>query len=294
MKRLRDLIDRYPLTTFIVLTWGFSWSLWFLLIASARGWVSFQAPTSWLGPVGTFGPSLAAIAVVGLSRGKAGVKELVKPILQWHFGGRWYCLVIFGGMLVWLVPPIYTLLSGEITMTLSNLVPQALVFLILFGLILVIGGPLGEEIGWRGYLLPRLLERRSPLRASLILSVFWFVWHLPQFWSWFPGAAPAAAIPLFLITVVAYSVLFTWVYLGTSGSLMAILLLHTSINTAEVALLQAYPGIGERLLYYGIVAMIWVAVSAVVVIFKWPGFATRTGSFSPQSSSSSQKRMSTT
>ena len=292
MKRLRDGIDTYPLVTFFTLACAFSWSLWLLMIASARSWLPFSVPTNWLGNSGTFGPSLAAIALVALGRGTSGLKELLKPMLHWRFGGRWYAFVILGGVGFWVVPLIYKLLGGSLPMPLLAFVDQALALPILFVLILIIDGPLGEEIGWRGYMLPRLLEQRSPLGASLILSVLWLVWHLPQFWL--PGAPPGFTIPLYWITIAAYSVLFTWVYLGTSGSLLAILLFHASLNTGEVALLQVYPGIWEESLYYGIVAVIWVAVATVVAILKWPGLPKRAGSFSGWDRSSSQKQMSTT
>ena len=102
-----------------------------------------------------------------------------------------------------------------------------------FVAILVLGGPLGEEPGWRGFALPRLLGRMNALAASLVLGILWVVWHLPLFWL--EGSSQAGgSIPLFAGAVCAFSFLFTWAYLKTGSNLFAAVLFHSGINTASV------------------------------------------------------------
>ncbi|MFB0537313.1 MAG: type II CAAX prenyl endopeptidase Rce1 family protein, partial [Anaerolineae bacterium] len=86
----------------------------------------------------------------------------------------------------------------------------------------------GEEIGWRGYVLPRLQARFSALVSSLILGVVWGLWHLPRFWV----AGDTESFALATLHNIAMAVLFTWVYNNTNGSLLMVTLFHAAINTA--------------------------------------------------------------
>ena len=101
-------------------------------------------------------------------------------------------------------------------------------------LILVITDGFGEEVAWRGYLLPRLLERRGPVVASLILGVIWWLWHLPLVWT--VGAAiQGQPLWLLLLDLLAKSLIFTAVFLRTRGSLLIAILLHASTNLFAVS-----------------------------------------------------------
>src|SRR4029434_2330229 len=90
----------------------------------------------------------------------------------------------------------------------------------------------GEELGWRGYALPLLLEKRSAVTASLILGVIWGVGHLPTFVI--PGT-PQYGLPFvaFLLLTIEYSILMTWVFLHTSGSVLIATLFHGTINLSQ-------------------------------------------------------------
>jgi membrane protease YdiL (CAAX protease family) len=101
-------------------------------------------------------------------------------------------------------------------------------------------GPLGEELGWRGYALPRLLQRFGALTASLIVGVAWTFWHTPLFWA--PagttisgGPVTPAAVAGYLALLTGYSVLYTWVYQHTRGSVLMVFLFHASFNTPWLA-----------------------------------------------------------
>ncbi len=104
--------------------------------------------------------------------------------------------------------------------------------LVAFSHNLLLGGSLGEETGWRGFLLPELLRRHGPLAASILLAVVWALWHLPiDLYSGFLLSGPAALLVRFL-WVLPISVIFTWFYLRSRGSLLVAIFLHTSINVA--------------------------------------------------------------
>lgn len=105
-------------------------------------------------------------------------------------------------------------------------ITTAFVFIFLFG------GPLGEEIGWRGYAFPRLLEKRSFLSASLLLGVGWGVWHLPLFA--FNTLHTGIPIGLYLIQVLGASILIGYVYKRTNGSLFLAMLMHSGINVSGI------------------------------------------------------------
>ncbi len=98
-----------------------------------------------------------------------------------------------------------------------------------FFLVFLLGGPLGEELGWRGYALPSLQEGLDWRVASLVSGAVWGVWRLPLF---FIVGTSQAHIPLalFLLRVAAMSVVFAWLVNRTAGSVVAALLLHTGIN----------------------------------------------------------------
>jgi Type II CAAX prenyl endopeptidase Rce1-like len=90
-------------------------------------------------------------------------------------------------------------------------------------------GPLGEELGWRGFALPELLKNRSPWLAGLMLGVIWGIWHLPAFFV--AGFTQSSiSIPVFMISIVALSTLMAWVFKGTHGSLLLAVLGHAMFN----------------------------------------------------------------
>jgi membrane protease YdiL (CAAX protease family) len=96
----------------------------------------------------------------------------------------------------------------------------------------IFGGPLGEEIGWRGYALPRLTERFGLARASLALGLIWACWHLPVFFI--PGLDQyGQSFPVYVLQVTALSVAMAWLYVHTNGSLLLAILMHSAINQSK-------------------------------------------------------------
>jgi membrane protease YdiL (CAAX protease family) len=105
--------------------------------------------------------------------------------------------------------------------------------------VLFLGGPLEEELGWRGFLLPRLQAKRAAFDASVLLGVIWGLWHVPLYFvlgtgqhATAAGAGAAAAIIAFVVWTIALSILFTWLFNQTRGSLIVVILFHASVNLA--------------------------------------------------------------
>lgn len=221
------LIKRYPLITFFIMAFGISWL--------------FGAPAAifpnWPGLLiffTGFGPVASAIIVVACVEGKNGVLKLVAPLFQWRVGVRWYLVVLLGPALTMGTSIfLYRLLGRESGMLetgpLFSILGSnflALVILFIFQLMIV----WGEEVGWRGYALPKLQAKFHPLIASIILGLLWGLWHLPSFWI--AGSVhQSMSVGFFVLATVGYSILYTWIYNGTQGSLWMMCLLHAANNT---------------------------------------------------------------
>jgi hypothetical protein len=245
-------MKRHPLLAFFVLTFGLTWGLGacFALfpaqLTAAFGKVSVTNP---LFIVAVYAPGISAIIVSGRIDGPAGVRRLLGGLLRWRIGVRWYLAILVG---IPMLSAIAMLLSAALAQTplivdhwyrLFLLGPsgQQIVraagagglwsaILVILGSFLADPGPLGEELGWRGFALPRLLKGRSALSAGVILGIIWGVWHLPAF---IIAGTPQnnMSFPLFMIGVVALSVLMTWAFKGTGGSVLAAALIHWTFNT---------------------------------------------------------------
>jgi membrane protease YdiL (CAAX protease family) len=152
-------------------------------------------------------------------------------------GAKWILLSItFFPALFLLARSLVNLQTGDWTISgmQGNVGGFAWILLVSFAHNLLLGGSLGEEIGWRGFLLPRLLRRNSPLAASLILGVVWALWHLPvDLYAGYLLEGPAAIL-IRTITLLPVAILFTWFYLQSTGNLLVALFLHTSINILPV------------------------------------------------------------
>jgi len=171
-----------------------------------------------------FGPSIAGVVMAAATGGWTAIRRMFARVVPRWAGLPWYLAVIVvypaaGLAATWLM-------ARE---SLAH-VPSWDRMLILVPMTLVTDtGPLGEEFGWRGFALPRMLDRRRPLAAAVILGVIWFAWHLPTFFI--PTLSQShLSIPLFLVNSVSLSILMTWLYLRTGGDLLLMILVHLIAN----------------------------------------------------------------
>jgi membrane protease YdiL (CAAX protease family) len=228
-------VRRRPLLAFFALCFGLTWGLGALFFLFPERIVARFGPPRLGHPLFTlavFAPSLAALVVTARTQGWAGVRALVARLLRWRVAPGWYLTALFGvPALVALACLVESLARGG-----APSLGAGRWWLLYPGLLAhaaVDPGPLGEELGWRGFALPRLVRRWSPLTASLALGAVWGVWHLPAF---FVSGLPQAelALPAFLLATLALSVVISWATLR-SGSVLIAALVHLTWNYAMTA-----------------------------------------------------------
>jgi uncharacterized protein len=232
--------------------------LWvFLAAAFGVSWGVGVAGSVLLGPAaylfGVFGPAIAALWVT--RRYEGSVRSLWAHVVRWRLSWRWYLAALAIPLAILAAARVtVSLLGGSWQLDEAMPLPGAAAFLVFA--FLVAGGP--EELGWRGYALPRLQSRWDALTSSLILGVIWAFWHLPL---WFMPDLLFEELnyPLYATQVVASCVIYTWLYNSTGGSVLLAMLLHASTNLSAVYLPAALqPQLA--------LTVAWVAAAALIVV----------------------------
>lgn len=224
---LRTRIAAYPLVTFVVIAFLISWSAWaVVLFGGGEPGRGLFATALWL--VGGFGPPLASIIVSGTVAGWTGVRDLLGQLRRWRVPWRYYvAALLLPGLFAAIVVTVDVVVRSVRT-PLPGLEEVGLLMVVFVVNTLVTGGP--EEIGWRGFMLPRLQRRWSALTASLLLGGIWMAWHAPLFLL--PGMTQLDWPVVPYVTMgFAIAVVFTWLYNATRGGLLFAVLLHGSFNT---------------------------------------------------------------
>ena len=262
-----SFIRRYPLILFFALAYALSWIIESPLVL-LRDSVS---PTQVLVLVllASNVPSLLAIVLTAMVLGRGALRKLLGRLLIWRVDPLWYLVVVLGpAALAGGVVGLNTFAGGP---ALSLGMPLlGVAFFLAFSIFP--GSALGEEIGWRGYALPRLQAEKSALSASLILGVIWALWHLPLWLTGDPVRTPTL-YAAFVVSTISLSVILTWVYNSTGGSLLMVVLLHATFNLPMTLFIDE---LGSRaavplLLYWGLL----VAAAIVVVIVAGPKHLSR-------------------
>jgi uncharacterized protein len=240
MKMIKTNIERNPLIYFFLFAFLISWILWIPLMYGhfKLGWTSWEG-NAWnnyktlLGLLGALGPSISAILLTYLLKGKVEVKELLKRVLKWRVNIIWWLLGLYGW---WLLCSLLALFLSD-----TNIPKITFSFLISLinipGMIFILQLPLligmfGEEVGWRGFALPRLLEKYNPVIASLILTVPWLFWHAPLFvfQEWRGDSSLFYFLLNYFLRILPLTLIFTWFFQKTKGSLLLVIILHNSYN----------------------------------------------------------------
>lgn len=213
------------LVAFFLLTFGLSWAVWLPKVLAANG---LSTGLEGLPEIGAFGPTVAAVVLAYLHGGRTAVRRLLGRVLDTAFGKRWYLASLLLFPTITLLALVAAIATGETTT--FPWAGQPIVLPIAFVYILLLGGPLQEEFGWRGYALEPLQERIGSLGAGVLLGIVWGLWHLP--WFYLPSMTIYYQRPFigFLVSITLLSVAMTWVYDNVGGSLLAMVLLHASFN----------------------------------------------------------------
>jgi membrane protease YdiL (CAAX protease family) len=242
-RNLKQVMRRHPLFFFFLLAYAISWILFIPYVLAE--WGILQGNYTLFYIFHTFGPALAAIAMTAVIAGRAGLHELRQRIRQWRAPWQWYLFILLG------IPALVLLgivIQPGGLARFHDLTPLLLVsYPIIYVVTFFGGGALGEEIGWRGFALPRIQLRYGPLWGTLLLGILWSCWHLVDFLTASKGGGQDTGFatfftnfPIFTLAVISLAFIMTWIYNHTGGSIFIAILAHASVNIIEVLLIPRY------------------------------------------------------
>lgn len=229
-------------TRFFALTFAITWGLQLPGVLAQRGLLPGALPVYLaLAGLGILGPIVAATVLAYREAGGTGVRQLYAPLLRWRVHLGWYVLALAvpGALLALLLSGLN--LAGRAGPTLYFPAGGALAFAVVVSV--------AEEVGWRGHALPRLERRFGSFAASTLLGVVWYLWHLPMFLG---QGVPLDLVLVMLLYFTGASLLLTWIYQGTGGSLLLAVLAHTGahLNNSHRALPdEAAPLVAHAIVY---------------------------------------------
>jgi membrane protease YdiL (CAAX protease family) len=268
-----NLLARYPLISFFVLAYALSWLAWspWFLSEAGTGILPFDGGKfSTLLNIAALvlGPTLSALVVTEASEGREGVRRLLHRIVLWRVGVRWYAFVLLGIPAIVLVSAL--VMPGALASFDASAVPSVMFLYVVAGLFfLFAGGPFFEEIGWRGFALPRLQGLYGPLGGTLILGVLWALWHLPLFLipNWDTPHGSPLDVALFVVLAIGIAVVLTWVFNNTKGSVLMTILAHGSFNMSVASAYDLFPtpsvteGFANFVIGFGVAALVILALT---------------------------------
>jgi membrane protease YdiL (CAAX protease family) len=254
-------VRRHPIATFLLITYAWSWCFWIPMALRGQVVRPGALPTHF---PGLLGPMVGAFATTALIGGRAGVRSLAASMVRWRVGRRWAIVAIASPLAFLAAAFVVTIATGKPLPPLSAFerytgFPESAVPLVYLAALVANG--FGEETGWRGFLLPQLSRRRSPLAATLCLVPFWATWHVPIFFL--SETYRALSPPMFagfLLGLACGAIVLTQVYNRTGGSVLMAALWHTSYNMTSTT----EAGRGTIAAVVSALIMIWAIVDVVM------------------------------
>jgi membrane protease YdiL (CAAX protease family) len=248
-----------PLLRFFALTYAVSWACWIGAEAFSRGGPPQPRGLTALGGglylLGVFAPALVALALTARAEGRVGVRALLRRTLAGSVGARWYVFAIGYMAAIKLAAAVMLrIATGE-----WPAFGQEPLYLMAIAIPFSTPVQAGEEIGWRGYSLPRLSALVGLPGASIVLGLVWACWHLPFFFL--PGTDKSGqSFPVYLLGVTAISVAMAWLFWRTNGSLLLTMLMHAAINNTKDIVPSAVSG-ASNAISLGASRAAWVSVA---------------------------------
>ena len=252
-QRRPNWMTRHDLVLYFLLAFALSWSIWPLIALN---------PTS--SPLVPFGPLIAAVIVSMLAGGLRELRALLGQLTRWRVHPIWYGIALAGPFLISLIAGVLTVATGAPPPDPREYNDPVAILVTLLSTILIVG--LFEEVGWRGFALPRLQTRLPALWAALVLGGIWALWHLPVLISDPTGQRP----PLqFVVGILAQSVILAWLYNSTNASLPIVIIFHAAINTAARYTLPGFAGADYQIAWWAQTAL-YVLIAGVVTVLGGP------------------------
>ncbi len=220
-------MKKHPITWFYILAFGISWLGMISAALGSHRIAPFDSPYIQLLTIFyAIGPALAAVIVLCVVEGKTAVQNLLKGLIRWRVGLVWYIVALLGSLMLLITARGITQLLGFSATVPTQ--PVELSHYVVLSFTVNFFANICEEIGWRGFALPRLQKQHSAFIATLIVGTLWAFWHLPTV---FLVGNPMGEFPLlWFILIVTNSFIYTWIYNNTKGSILLVALFHGSLN----------------------------------------------------------------
>ena len=268
---LRGTLLRHPLFSYFSIAYAIKFIVLIPYSLAAWGVISGDWTAAFV--LATFGPFVAGTIMVYLTEGRDGLTRLKNRVRQWRIGWKWL-LFIFAG-----IPAI--VMFGIVVQ------PGAFVGFLGISPILLVsypftyvavwfgGGGLNEEVGWRGFALPRMQSRYGPLWGTMFLGVVHCFWHFEEFLTPAQGGGPGTGwtpflvnLPMFLLVVIAFSIIITWIFNRTRGSLFAVISAHASVDTPQATFIPLFPAVGALGIQMGFGLGLAVVALLIVILTR--------------------------
>jgi membrane protease YdiL (CAAX protease family) len=231
-------VKRHPLAAYFILAYAISWIIWSPLVLSARGMITAQLPSYWH-YFGAAGPILAAILVTRITEGASGLRGLFGRMVRWRVGIHWLAIALLSPFALFALAAAILRMTGapwpdfrdigrSQEFPRMGLLAATLFYTLTFGF--------GEETGWRGFALPRLQRDHSAMTATLWLTAGWALWHTPAF-LYRPAymGLDAGGVAGWAFSLLVGSILLTWMYNTTGGSILVVALWHGTLEVAYMS-----------------------------------------------------------
>lgn len=267
LNSLQTFLHRFSLPIGIALMFLYTWTI----DLANSGILLFQVPFPVYITLG-WGFIFVSLIMTGLTLGKEAVLTLLKRYMRWRVGWKWFMAalllepvlvvtgVYFHAILIQTPPNFSSVIARE----LFGMRAKLPLYIIPFFVVEILLN--GEEMGWRGYVLPRLQVKYSALVSTLFLTVIWGFWHLPKYLSHFD----AIAFGWFMLHSLAFAVTLTWLYNNTNGSLLMVAISHAASNTAGIFVPMASTISNENMGSYIAYVLLEVAAAVIVIVVAGP------------------------
>lgn len=247
---------------YILIAYLISWAIEIPLALKAQGLSSLDVPFS-LHYLAAFGPCIAGFVATWRQRGGEGLRDLAKRATRWRVAPALWLVALSPVLIFFLLSGVLRVFQGAwIDASMLGRVDflpdlgagAAVLWLATYGF--------GEEIGWRGFLLPRLQRGRSAWRATVVLWVIWAIWHVPSFFYLHTVSGPGTLVG-FLLGIFAGAIFLTWLYNSSGGSVLVVAVWHGLFDYVT-ACVECKAGVIAAVLSTAV--MIWAVI--VVVLFR--------------------------
>lgn len=271
MRKIRTWINQYAALIYFVLTFVITWGSIFLVVGSvgfplSKAQIEAAGPMVYVGML--VGPSAAGILMIGLADGRTGYRALFSRLGKWRVGLRWYAVALLTVPLV-VITILYLLSRGNPAFLPAIATADDKATLAITGVVMGLAVGFFEELGWTGFVVPRLRQRYGLLATGLVVGLLWGAWHYPPFSpSGSDGGtlSPAVYLSVLLFSFLpAYRVLLVWIYDRTE-SLLLVVLMHAPLSASQLILIPPTLS-GAKLVTYDLIfgVVLWVLAAAVLI-----------------------------